>query len=427
MNKKIITGLLFCLIAYPAQSEITNKLLKNATILTGSESIVYNSTPLTNKNELLKLKEDLKSKKKYLKVLGPRLAKNNSKPRPKHRFKGSAEEIYNNYVESVVFIGNEKKNGSGTGFVINHKGQKIVTNWHVVEGAENVRVWLKPKDIKGEAYLINNTDSYNGKVIKINKEKDLALIEVKGLSKNITGVPFGKFDDVKIGETVFAIGHPGDLIWSFNSGMVSQLRSNHKWKYKNSSHFADVIQTQTPINPGNSGGPLFNKNKKLVGVNTFTATGENLNFAVSVDDLILFLKEPTKKKEKSKYIQKKKKQPTWITKKNKKKPASTINKKYPNAEKIDLNKNGITDAWFVDEDKNGTKDTVLIDQNEDGIIEVVGFDDNEDKNFEIFFYDDDLDGNADRAEIDQNEDGVPEKMAYDYDQDGEWDKYEDIS
>ena len=247
------------------------------------------------------------------------------------------------------------------------------------------------------------------------------------MSKNITGVPFGKFDDVKIGETVFAIGHPGDLIWSFNSGMVSQLRSNHKWKYKNSSHFADVIQTQTPINPGNSGGPLFNKNKKLVGVNTFTATGENLNFAVSVDDLILFLKEPTKKKEKSKYIQKKKKQPTWITKKNKKKPARAINKKYPNAKKVDLNKNGITDAWVVDEDKNGTKDTVLIDQNEDGIIEVVGFDDNEDKNFEIFFYDDDLDGNADRAEIDQNEDGVPEKMAYDYDQDGEWDKYEDIS
>ena len=89
------------------------------------------------------------------------------------------------------------------------------------------------------------------------------------------------YKNVNIGEIAFAIGHPGDLIWSFNNGMVSQLRKGYKWKYKNSRHFADVIQIQVPINPGNSGGPLFNKNKKLIGVNTFTAEGENLNFAIS--------------------------------------------------------------------------------------------------------------------------------------------------
>ena len=85
------------------------------------------------------------------------------------------------------------------------------------------------------------------------------------MPNDVKPVSLGNFNDVSIGETVFAIGHPDDLIWSFSSGMVSQLRPNYKWRYKNSHHFADVIQTQTPINPGNSGGPLFNKNKKLVG------------------------------------------------------------------------------------------------------------------------------------------------------------------
>ena len=116
---------------------------------------------------------------------------------------------------------------------------------------------------------------------------------------------FGNYKDVNVGETAFAIGHPGELIWSFNSGMVSQLRQDYKWKYKDSNHFADVIQIQVPINPGNSGGPLFNKNKKLIGVNTFTAEGENLNFAISVNDMIEFLNKPEKINE-NKYIQKKK-------------------------------------------------------------------------------------------------------------------------
>ena len=209
--------------------------------------------------------------------------------------------------------------------------------------------------------------------------------------------------------------------------MVSQLRPNYKWKYKNSYHFADVIQTQTPINPGNSGGPLFNKNKKLVGVNTFTKEGENLNFAISVNNMVEFLKKPEKKIKKNNYIQKKKKEPTWITKKNKKAKKNSIDKKYPDAKKGDMNENGITDVWMIDENKNGKIDAAVIDENEDGIIEIVGFDENENKNFEIFLFDDDLDGNADRAEIDEDDNGTADIMAYDYNQDGKWDKYEEIS
>ena len=88
---------------------------------------------------------------------------------------------------------------------------------------------------------------------------------------------------------------------------------------------------------------LFNKNKKLVGVNTFTAEGENLNFAISVNDMIEFLKKPEKKIIKKPYIEKKKKGPTWITKKDKNVKKNNIDIKYPNAEKGDMNENGKTD------------------------------------------------------------------------------------
>jgi S1-C subfamily serine protease len=325
-----------------------------------------------------------------------------------------------------VFIGNKKRNGSGAGFVINHNGKKVITNWHVIEGAKTVNVWLKPKNLQ-KNFMLGSQESFNAKVIKIDKERDLALLDISGLPKNIKPVVFGNYNNLNVGETVFAIGHPKDLIWSFNSGMVSQIRPNYRWEYRDSRHLANVIQMQTPINPGNSGGPLFNKDKKLVGVNTFTTEGENLNFAVSVNDLNDFLKKPEKKIKENKYIQKKKKGPTWITKKKKKNKQNNIDKKYPNAIKRDMNENGITDIWFLDENNNGKIDAAVIDENEDGIIEAVAFDENENKNFEIFLFDDDLDGNADRAEIDKDDNGSTDVVAFDYNQDGKWDKYKEIS
>ncbi len=426
MIKKFL--ILFIIISYgtTAYSENFNNLIFSSKI-TGKENLAIYRTPLSNKRQIKQLKLDIEANKNYLEVIRPILLSKNKNRPTLTKFKGTSENIYKDYSKSVVFIGNRKKNTSGSGFIINHNGKKIITNWHVVEGAKNVRVWLKPKDLVAEQYMLDNLESYNARVVKIDREKDLALLEVAELPNDIKPVSLGNFNDVSIGETVFAIGHPDDLIWSFSSGMVSQLRPNYKWKYRNSYHFADVIQTQTPINPGNSGGPLFNKNKKLVGVNTFTKEGENLNFAISVNNMVEFLKKPEKKIKKNKYIQKKEKKPTWITKKNKKTKKNSIDKKYPDAEKRDMNKNGITDVWFIDENKNGKIDAAVIDQNEDGIIEVVGFDENENENFEIFLFDDDLDGNPDRAEIDEDDNGTADVMAYDNDQDGKWDKYEKIS
>jgi len=423
--KKIFLIVMISSFILSAQAKITNKLILNSRI-TGNENLKIYKTPLTNKKQIKDLKFDIKSKENYYNIINQKIVRKNKNRPPLAKFKGPSEEIYKEYSDSVVFIGNRKKGGAGSGFVIDYKGKKIITNWHVIEGAKNVDVWLKPKNLVEENYMINNFESYKAKIIKIDKGKDLALLDISELPSHIKPVPLGNFNKLNVGETVFAIGHPGELIWSFSSGMVSQIRPNYKWKYKNSHHFANVIQTQTPINPGNSGGPLFNKDKKLVGVNTFTTDGENLNFAVSVNDLIEFLQKPEKKTKDNQYIQKKKKGPTWITKKNEVKK-NHIDRKYPNAQKGDMNENGVTDIWFIDENKNGKIDTAVIDQNEDGIIEIVAFDENENKNFEIFLFDDDLDGNADRAEIDKDDDGTSDVMAYDYDQDGEWDKYQKIS
>ena len=111
----------------------------------------------------------------------------------------------------------------------------------------------------------------------------------------------------EVGSDVHAIGQPGSLSWTYTKGYVSQIRNNYKWNYEKTQHEASIIQTQTPISPGNSGGPLISSDGELLGVNSFKAQGENLNFAVTSLEVINFLnniknvgKKATKKKKKKK-------------------------------------------------------------------------------------------------------------------------------
>ena len=430
MKNKIILFFTTLLLIFPSVANGEYKISRNYLKLTdispnNAENIEIRNTDLTNRDNVKNLASDLEKRNNISKINKIVIA---SVP----KFKGGAEEIFEDYADSVVLIGNTKKWATGSGFFIKHNGLKIITNWHVVEGTKTVEIWLKPKEKKEVEYLLNNVDSYKGKVVKTNKKKDLAMIEIKGISHRIKPVIFGSYKKIKIGEMGFAIGHPEGLGWTFTSGMISQIRPNHSWPYENSRHHASVIQTQTPINQGNSGGPLFNKRKELIGVNTFTtAKAENLNFAVSVDDLIEFINEAQQEEIESQYIKKKKKGSTWIKKKkknkDKKSTSDNISKKYPNAEKGDTNKNGKTDVWFVDENNNGRVDTVIMDLNENGIVDSIGFDENENNNFEIIVFDDDEDGNVDRADIDKDDNGTSDIIAYDYNQDGEWDKYEEVS
>ena len=421
--KKLLIILPILFLGYSTSAETISYKLKSSLKIEGTSSIEVSATPLVDEKIIEKSKDKLITIIDYANNQANIVKKKNKNRKPRTKFKGGPEEIFEKFANSVVYIENQKDRGTGSGFVINHKGLKIITNWHVVETAKNVTICLRTEDLN----KVCDTDYYTGKIIKRNKQKDLAMIEVKGLPSSIRPVVYGKYKDVKIGQTAFAIGHPEGLVWTFTNGMISQKRPEHNWSYKTSRHKAKTIQIQVPINPGNSGGPLFNKDQKLIGVNTFTSEGENLNFAIAVDDLIEFINEVEQKDIDSKYIQKKKKGNTWIQKKTDKNKKSGISQKYPDAKEIDINNNGIIDGWALDDNKNGIFDKIFIDENEDGIIEAIAYDENENKNIELILYDIDLDGNADEVEYDSDDDGTMDVIAYDYNQDGEWDKFKEIS
>tara|TARA_B100001173_G_scaffold282743_1_gene267818 strand:- start:1309 stop:2595 length:1287 start_codon:yes stop_codon:yes gene_type:complete len=392
-----------------------------------SAKLEMNDTNLVDQENAENLVKNIENLDAILIKKSKEITKKN-RSRKKEKYKG-AEAIFADYENSVVYIGNRKNGnwvGSGSGFVVDHNGLKIITNWHVIEDADHIGVWLKPKKLVDDKFLIENEDYYEAELINVSKKRDLAILKVANLPLKIKPLKYGKFKNVKIGETLFAIGHPGGLLWTFNSGMVSQIRPNYKWNYRNSRHVANVIQIQVPINPGNSGGPLFNKKKELVGVNTFTAEGENLNFAIAVDDVVNFLKEKPKKIKKTKnnkWIKKKDKGSTWIKKKDKKKKTDgSID--LSNAKEVDINNNGKIDAWLIDENNNGIYEIAYGDTNENGIIDIIVVDKNENKIYEFTFIDSDEDGNPNIGEYDENEDGNIDVIAYDYDQDGKWDKFE---
>ena len=192
ITKKTIALLLMFLLAssFSAKGEnkIDRKVLKlNATIDNKTESIEVSNTDMINIDtvNLLKISvNDHNNKNEKKKKIGKNI-----------KTKGDAgQEIYRDYSDSVVLVGTDGCKYIGTGFVINHLGKKVITNWHVIEDAKSIGIWLKPKKIVDADYLCRNQDSYVGKVVKINRKKDLAMIVVKGISHKIKPIIFGNFN-----------------------------------------------------------------------------------------------------------------------------------------------------------------------------------------------------------------------------------------
>ena len=403
------------------------------------ETIKINLNDMLDLREIKKASKRIASMENYTQSTARKLFKKGKR----RKYKGVAVNVYKNNAGAVVYIGNEKENGMGTGSIISKNGE-VITNWHVVGNAKKVHIWLLPKNIEkiSSERELWNQPSFIGTIINRNKRKDLALLKIEGLPKDIKIIKFGKTKNVPVGSTVYAIGHPSGEAWTFSSGMVTQIRPNYKWSYENSSHKANVIQHEVPTNPGNSGGPLLDEKGLMVGVNSFVRIdSELINFSVAIEEVEAFLKEEIKE-DKTDYIKKKEKKPSYITKKCKekskylqkkckKKQSSNagegIKKTFPSAVSKDTNNNGVDDIWYIDDNKNGKLDTAFIDLNEDGIIEAIMFDENENKYFEILTVDEDLNGSPDLLYIDRDEDGEDDVVAYDYNQDGEWDKFEDIN
>jgi serine protease Do len=171
-----------------------------------------------------------------------------------------------------------RQRASGSGFVIDAEGY-IITNAHVVNGAQSIEVVLPPPVTDGSlaTALSGRIETVPARLIGVAREKDLALLRIE--SANLPALPLASYRDVRQGHTVFAFGSPEGLRNSITHGMISavarQLDPDSPLIY---------IQTDAPINPGNSGGPLVNLNGEVVGVNTFILSqsggNEGLGFAI---------------------------------------------------------------------------------------------------------------------------------------------------
>lgn len=154
----------------------------------------------------------------------------------------------------------------GSGFVISADGY-IVTNNHVIEGADKIKVNLQ----SGK----NADKSYDAELIGADTETDLALLKIDAGS-SLPVLAFGDSDALKVGQWVMAIGNPFGLDHTVTAGIVSA-----KGRTIGAGPYDNFIQTDASINPGNSGGPLLNLDGEVIGINTaIIASGQGIGFAI---------------------------------------------------------------------------------------------------------------------------------------------------
>lgn len=181
-----------------------------------------------------------------------------------------------NRADTSVVVGRQKSTGSG--FVIDADGY-IMTNAHVVSGAQRVQVVLPAPNADGSlaTALSSKTNILPARIVGITTEIDLALLKVDGVK--LPALPLATYTKVRQGETVFAFGSPGGLRNTLTHGMVSAVA-----RQTDPDSPLIYVQTDAPINPGNSGGPLVNIHGEVVGVNTFILSqsggNEGLGFAI---------------------------------------------------------------------------------------------------------------------------------------------------
>ena len=155
----------------------------------------------------------------------------------------------------------------GSGFVIDKAGH-IITNYHVVEGANEVTV------------SFSNRDTVKAEVVGTDPSTDLAVLRVDTSASALTPLPLGNSDAVRVGDPVVAIGNPFGLDRTVTSGIVSALQ--RLITAPNRFTIDHVIQTDAPINHGNSGGPLLSSRGQVIGVNTQIETGDTATGNVGI-------------------------------------------------------------------------------------------------------------------------------------------------
>lgn len=166
-----------------------------------------------------------------------------------------------------IYVASSSKNYVGSGVVLDTNGH-ILTNYHVVDGAETITVTL------------NNT-RYEAKVIGSDSSSDLAVLKIDPNGAQLTPIEVADSDSLVVGDWVMSIGSPYGLDQSVSSGIVSSLyRSTMLPSASGNTIYANLIQTDAAINPGNSGGALVNAEGKLVGINSIIESSSGSNAGI---------------------------------------------------------------------------------------------------------------------------------------------------
>lgn len=161
-----------------------------------------------------------------------------------------------------------KQRALGSGFIVD-PGGLVVTNAHVVDGADQVRIKLA------------DDREFAAKVKGRDKMLDLAVLELVDAPKDLPVASLGRSETLRVGEYVVAIGNPFGLTHTVTMGIVSA-----KGRTIGAGPYDDFIQTDASINPGNSGGPLFDLRGQVIGINTaINPSGQGIGFAIPVDTL----------------------------------------------------------------------------------------------------------------------------------------------
>jgi S1-C subfamily serine protease len=166
----------------------------------------------------------------------------------------------------------EVERGTGSAFIWDKEGH-IITNYHVIQGADKATVTLADRST-WEATLIGAAP-----------EKDLAVLKIEIPKSKLQPISTGKSMNLQVGQSVYAIGNPFGLDQTLTTGIISAL--GRKIESVGGVPIKDVIQTDAAINPGNSGGPLLNSRGELIGVNTaiYSPSGAyaGIGFSIPVD------------------------------------------------------------------------------------------------------------------------------------------------
>ncbi len=211
--------------------------------------------------------------------------------------------VYQTALKSTVWVlaKTAGETSSGTGVLIDAEKKLVITNFHVVGEARAAVIFFadfknEKADVTRKHYLDNvKTLGIRGRVLSVDRKRDLALVELDRLPEGATAIPMAS-ESSGPGETVESIGNPGttDALWVYTSGTV---RSVYQKTFRTGAgeHDFKVVETQAPINSGDSGGPVLNNKGELVAIAQAIAPNARLvSYSVDISEVKIFMASPWK-------------------------------------------------------------------------------------------------------------------------------------